>query len=1226
MYKILPLLAGLLLAPMLAPMNAEASGGYDTNYPDVEWLTLETEHFKFHWPRSTRDVSDPHYFTTEFTVSRLALIAEDAYPKICGQLNFYPTEKINVVIYDQSNGWEGNGFALAEYDWTGFAADWGPIFRQRGRLEFLSDVFVHEFAHIVSLKAYLPWSEAATFMEVGGLSEDEEWMRRWGYQGKQSVNFDIGFSGMFSVHTPFWWAEGGAEYWSHNAGTNRWDPSRDAFLRMTFVENRQLNLDEWTTVADKQGFDGERGYNQGYNFGLYLQQRFQWDVMSKMAEISASKFHYSWEQVVQEATGVELADLYADWVQYNQEKYQAFVAPIRERGVVEGRELSLTEPQWESTDAQVQAAWNALSIRDREIAMDGDSAYQEFPRYSPDGKYLTWFESGFNLVKIEAGEWGAISGKYMDADDKKACKDIAKRTYYSENILPWPVSWSPDSTQLITVGSEDWSNNFAMNQGLQWNVDGYNWNQLMLGTIVQTDKKLDVQWKQIPNTLRAVEGSWNKDASKIAFVRYADGTHNIWTISPDGENATQHSFFADGTQIQNLNWLSDTELLLTMFRYDKQELWKFQLDSGLWIQLTDNDLEEVDPYVADGKVYFAANLDGVYNVFSMDLDDTNNGKTGEVRQQTDVIGSTYGVDVTPDGHLFFTDFTGHGFRIKALSAEKRLEKIVDYPGNLYTPVLVEASVVEQSIVETPTVQENDTPISNEPESNAVESNVLGSNLSESIEKASTEINTVTDSIAIEDTTIPTDVPMATDPIKAITLSTIAPEPSIVSASKPYTMQAGQMPFSFIPVMRTTDKNVELGSSFSVGDVVEQHYLDGMATFGKDNYVYLTYWNSQFWPNLSVGYSRYSYKGNYGYGDDIDGNPETDDLRIVDVKFEQLSEDVWLNASYIPSYSLFVSISADASRYKFRDNGDGSNWSPFQGGKGLGTYIEWSPRGAYYSGDDWINPRGGRRVYLDYSHRWTNLLDPEIVGGVYDDGEFLENYQYNKIQVSWTEFLPVPRTEHHTFQFDLDLGYIDRNVMGWDEFMAGGRHPYNWGNGTIGNNIQFSGYEGYSLSGETMIIANSAYRFPIARHMQNRVGPFYFDSIYFQIFGSVGNLWSHRVEGPSHIEGYNKVASDGGFVRREIPFKDYAYKNSPANNPNYLLGDIGAELRSTAFIWNDWDWDGFLRLSYGLSPTAGYGDVNADFIQNSLARDAASDLSAEVENPTLRVYLGLGTGW
>ena len=55
-------------------------------------------------------------------------------------------------------------------------------------------MFVHEFAHIVSLKKYLPWSEATVGFELGGLSEDEEWLRRWGANPVPNTNFDLGFS------------------------------------------------------------------------------------------------------------------------------------------------------------------------------------------------------------------------------------------------------------------------------------------------------------------------------------------------------------------------------------------------------------------------------------------------------------------------------------------------------------------------------------------------------------------------------------------------------------------------------------------------------------------------------------------------------------------------------------------------------------------------------------------------------------------------------------------------------------------------------------------------------------------------------------------------------------------------------------------------------------------------------------------------------------------------
>ena len=243
---------------------------------------------------------------------------------------------------------------------------------------------------------------------------------------------------------------------------------------------------------------------------------------------------------------------------------------------------------------------------------------------------------------------------------------------------------------------------------------------------------------------------------------------------------------------------------------------------------------------------------------------------------------------------------------------------------------------------------------------------------------------------------------------------------------------------------------------------------------------------------------------------------------------------------------------------------------------------------------------------------------------------MESYSYNQITGSYTEYIPLTwwgLWERGTLQLDFEGGWIDRNVMGWDEFMAGGRHPYHWGNGTIGNNVQFSGYEGYSLTGETMLITNIGYRFPLTRNMNWRAGPIYTESMYLQLFGTIGNLWSFRVEGDSHIEGYSVVPNRGeGSIRRETPFADYASKNSPPGDPHYLLSDIGAELRVRSFIWNDFDWDSFVRVAYGFQRVAGYGDVNADMVQSSVARDAATELSGEVEEPTLRLYIGIGTGW
>ena len=1130
---------------------AFGGGGYDHNHTDVRWNTLETDHFYIHWPESKRPQTDEHWFTTKFTAGQLARIAEDAYPKICGQFDYFLEEKVHVVVYDQDNGWEGNGFAIAEYDWTGFAARWGPVFRQRGRAEFLEDVFVHEFAHIVSLKAYLPWSEGTTGFQLGGLAEDEEWVKRWGFSPRPPLNADVGFDLTMTAHAPFWWAEGGAEYWSEQAGTNVWGTSREAFLRMTVAEDRVLDLDEWTTRIDKAGFDGERGYNHGYAFGRWLHDAVGEHAMTKMAATSRERWRGSWEAVVEKSTGRTLDSLYEDWRTHLDAHYGAQVSEIEAKGVIAGKELALVQPPWERSDAE----WSALDKRTQDERMDGESAYQELSRYSPNGRYVAWFDRGLNIREIEPQQWGAIGGDYVSEDDADAAKEWAKKTVTEGWASYSRVAWAPAGDALIAVGPEDFGRasklgRFAMDNGLTFNADGYNWSQLVMGRINGEGGKLSVDWSPIPNTLRAVEAAWSPVKDEVVFSRYGDGTHNLWSVATDGSEPTQLTEFDDGTQIQGLSFVPDgSGVLMALFHEHRQDLWFFQLSTRSFHRLTDTEYVETDPVVgADGLAWFSSDKGGVYNVYTLDP------ATGEVVQKTNLLGGAYGVDPTVGGHLLYTGFTGHGFRIHAVAGDQLLNEPSEYPGVCRNTGCAGASDYLDSGPET------------------------------------------VDAAAL---------------------------------SGRYSPVVASMPASGWPVLRSTDKNVEAGAAFFFGDYVEKHYLEGEVTLGKDNLLSLSYWNNQFWPSLNLGYMRYSYKGHYGYGEDADGLAATPEMTVVDLKFEQVSDDLWAYASYVASDSLWLGVGVDGSRYAFRDNGDGSGFVPFTLHAGVGAYVDWSA-GGDYSGDQWINPRGGRRVYLDYNHRWTSVVDPEIAGAVYDDGERMGRYQYNQLTGSYTEYIPLTLWglwERGTLQLDFEGGWIDRNVMGWDEFMAGGRHPYHWGNGTIGNNVQFSGYEGYSLTGETMLIANAAYRFPVTRDMNWRVGPVYTESMYLQLFGSLGNLWSYRVEGDSHVEGYSVVPDAGsGRVRREVPFADYASKNSPVGEPHYFLSDIGAELRVRSFIWNDFDWDSFVRVAYGFQRTAGYGDVNADTVQSSVARDAATELSGEVEAPTVRVYLGIGTGW
>ncbi|MBT3223338.1 MAG: hypothetical protein HN348_30050, partial [Proteobacteria bacterium] len=591
-----------------------------------------------------------------------------------------------------------------------------------------------------------------------------------------------------------------------------------------------------------------------------------------------------------------------------------------------------------------------------------------------------------------------------------------------------------------------------------------NWTQLTLGYVDDSKKQLKLRFKQIPNTLRAVEAAWSPDGKTIAFGRYGDGTHEIWLINPDGTNARQITDFGDSTQIQGLEWSSDGRYILTsLFRNYQQDIFLLEPKTGSFVQLTDSRAEETDPHFGpQGRVWFTSDQDGVFNVYSLDL------PTKAVHKHTDLLTGAYGSEVTSEGHVLYTGFTGHGYRIFLVNKEDLKQEVVDYDG--ICGVDPNACVDEEAAI------------------------------------------AVRPDLALQD---------------------------MRSLSKPYSAWKGQLPMTAWPILRTTDRNVEVGGDFFFGDAVEKHYLESEFTFGKDNFVSLSYWNNLWWPTLNLGYMRYAYKGTYGYGSDADGNAgTTDDTMVADVKFEQVSDDLWLMATYEASAYWWLGVYGEGSRYSFRDTGDGKHWASYMDTGGVGIFVEWSPFDPWASEDDWINPRDSRRVFLDYSLRHSRITDPEIAGTVADDGEYLDSYTYHRLMVAYTEFVPITwfgLVDRHTLQLDFEFGWINRNVSGWDEFMAGGRHPYNWGNGTIGNNVQFSGYEGYSLTGETMLIANGSYRFPLLRDLNWKTGPIYTEAFYLQFVGTVGNLWSYRVEGDNHLEGYSVVADSASSIRREKPF-------------------------------------------------------------------------------------------
>lgn len=376
--------------------------------------------------------------------------------------------------------------------------------------------------------------------------------------------------------------------------------------------------------------------------------------------------------------------------------------------------------------------------------------------------------------------------------------------------------------------------------------------------------------------------------------------------------------------------------------------------------------------------------------------------------------------------------------------------------------------------------------------------------------------------------------------------------------------------------------------------------------------------------------RYESKVNYGFLLDGDGDSTTtEDQTIWEGKNHWYQTMGAAKVGYPWNDQLSTDLSAVYLEYGLRTPSD-TRFEPYQLGAmvSLGLNFRSTP-----SARRSASPTGGRSIDLTLARGYSDIVYAPYGGRQVDDGQLLDAYGYGRLDGRWTEYIPVPawggvlsaaNSHRHTVQVDFQAGLIDKNVTGSDELRVGGQNPSYIGSDSLPPTTLFFGYPGYSLSGETMAVLNLAYRFPVRRYLNKKVGPFYLYDLSAQVMGTAGNVWSYRA--PTDPETYyvdehgDRVARNASAVRREVPFVGRASKNG-----NALLYDAGAELRLSADLLTA-PWNCFFRAVWGFNEISGLGDVDGDGIQDMHSTGIGDGASNETEQPGPRFYVGLGTGW
>ncbi len=406
-------------------------------------------------------------------------------------------------------------------------------------------------------------------------------------------------------------------------------------------------------------------------------------------------------------------------------------------------------------------------------------------------------------------------------------------------------------------------------------------------------------------------------------------------------------------------------------------------------------------------------------------------------------------------------------------------------------------------------------------------------------------------------------------------------------TRPYSFSL--RPARLFPSVLLENGQFKAGAALNIADQLEKHELDASVLLGKDQDYQVIYHNRMFYPTLFASYTSYVRSDDrllVSDGDGLDDEPRT--ITSDNIQFIQagLFKDFYIDGFFRSEHELRLYYN---KRFVKRTLGvptvlDNELVDEFELIDNDGVNVRWSmlSRPNENHPNDDINPTQMTQLTLDYAFTHTSLAlnDTSIPSPN-------KNYFFHQGQVQFSKYSGIlfkrPYLRDHRLWFKFTGAMKSRDVNSNDEFYLGGRLNFR-AFGQITPNTLFYGYEDFSISGETLLLGSLGYTLPLAKNIDSKIGPMFFDSVYTSLFFEAGNVWTHG------------------------EFKNiYQNPSQNAGAGQVLLYDLGFELKCKAFIFNDFNaFHSLIRVAYGFQDKAKYGFSDED-------------------NP-LRIYMGIGTSF
>ncbi|NND71717.1 MAG: hypothetical protein HKN43_09060 [Rhodothermales bacterium] len=580
---------------------------YDYVRADLDWYTIETEHFQVHYHSHSAEV-------IPWTASEVARTAESIYKPITDLYEYEPSGRTSIIIRDfedYSNG--------AAYFFDNMIVLWAPALNSplRGFHKWIQNVVTHEFTHIVQVQKTLKSGRTRPFVYFQALGYED--VRRpdvlYGYPNV-IVTYPIP-----AISNPAWLAEGTAQYQRANFDLDTWDSHRDMLLRTRVLAGRELTLAEMGGFYSHSSLERETVYNQGFAFTLYLANRFGEDVVRKISDELASWKTFNVERAIKAATGIEASIVYQDWIESLTEHYLQVQAQVGD-----------------STD---------------HARITSDGFFNFHPKLSPDGKRIAYLtnstssESATHLVVESLGddEHGNILTS-VSVDPGGSAVYRCALGHRLATAVSGSIDWSWDGSSIVFSKRME-------------TAEGYLFADLHVVDIETEDVS------RLTTNARAFDPAYSPDDSRIVFVHQSDGTTNLRILDVKTSEVSELTSFSPGTQVYEPSWSSADGGWIFFARADSisSDIYRIRPTGAELQRVVSGPSEDRSPAVSDDgrTVYYASDETGVFNIYSRDLE------TGRVNRVTNTVGGAFMPDAR-GSQLVYADYDWDGYDIAMTSA------------------------------------------------------------------------------------------------------------------------------------------------------------------------------------------------------------------------------------------------------------------------------------------------------------------------------------------------------------------------------------------------------------------------------------------------------------------------------------------------------------------------------------------------------------------------------